>query len=443
MGAHDPPPDFGTITIHSPQDDILLVHLADRASKNTENPGQAWGRIEANRVRDGRTEKGVKKLHLDTRRGLLTVAEEWDGVETARQTIDRAGPRGPIDVPTGPTPPPDPGPAEPAYFRMPFHAADLLPEDELRDWVKERADQDVVNVSVLPRRILLFGGRFQEVVALPRACAANVAPGTGATLRALSTREGIERRFVEGWFGSVDGRGTAWILEVDEGDAWWLAMRTFERRPGMIGVWTSAWVQRVGRGSDALPSSLRGVIGPPADEPAIELGTPKAPEPPTLGMFGGTLRPDEEVPSTAEAVADRVGRDWEAKFPVEGSIDGARFTVFRGREWETWELKGEFPMGLDDMLRAICARGVEPTSVALTRMGVIPLEGDVHRALLTSGEAQGERWTRALAIGLTPEGRVFGHRMGVQKHGAIGDDGWIGVEPITDLELFTLGAGEA
>lgn len=435
--------DHGTITIHSPQEDMLLVHLADRASKNPEKPGEAFGNIRATRTKNGRKEKGIKKFHLDTRTDTLTMTEEWDGVETARQTVRRGGSDAPIDVPTGPTPPPDPGPAEPAFLRLPFHAADLLPEDELRDWLRERADGELGEVSVLPRRIRLFGEKFQEMVVLPHACGANVAPGTGATLRALWARPGVERRFVEGWFGSVDARGTAWVLEVGEDDAWWLAMRTFERRPGMIGVWTSAWSQRTGRGPDALPPSLRCVCAPPPDEPAIDLGAPKAPEPPSVRMFGGTLPKGEEVPATAEAAADRVGRDWEAKFPVEGGPEGARFTVFRGHDWETWDLRGDFPMGLDDMLRAICARGPEPTSVALTRMGVIPLEGDVYRALLTSGEARGERWTRALAIGITSEGRVFGHRIGVQKHGLIGDDGWIGVPPITDMTLFTLGAGES
>lgn len=172
-------------------------------------------------------------------------------------------------------------------------------------------------------------------------------------------------------------------------------MRTFDRRPGMIGQWTSAWSQRSGIGPDAVGGSLRGILVPPEDEEPIATGQPKPPEAPELGMFCGTLQPTEEVPATAEAVADRVAREWEANVPLGKSPDHARLTVFRGHEWETWHLDGEFPMGLDDMIRAISARGEPPTSVALVRMGVLVFQGDAYRALVTEGEAQGRRWTRA------------------------------------------------
>jgi hypothetical protein len=160
-------------------------------------------------------------------------------------------------------------------------------------------------------------------------------------------------------------------------------------------------------------------------------------------MFGGTLQPGEDAPSTAEAVADRIGREWEAKVPLGQTPDGTRVTVFRGSEWETWEFTGEFPMGIDDMVRAVAARGEPPTSIAVARTGVLPFEGDVYRALLTDGEAQGKRWTRGFLIRMGLDGTVLGHRIVTRNHGDVGDDGWIGVPPITDLSLFTLGAGEA
>lgn len=435
--------DHGAFTIQSPQESVMLVQLTERAQKNPQKPGHAWGRIEAKRTQDGRTQKGFKVYHVDLNTSRVTITEEWDGVESARKTVALSSYDDTRELPAGPTPPPDPGSPEPTFYRWPFHAADLLPDDELREWAMERAEEDVMGISVLPRRIRLFGERFQEVVGLPHPLAPNVAPGTGATLRALWSRPGVERRLVEGWFGSVDARGTAWILEPGEDRAWWLAMRTFERRPGMIGMWTSAWSVRAGQGLDTLSSSLRGILDPPAGERAIELGPPKDPEPPEIGMFGGTLPPPEEVPATAEAVADRIGREWEAKLPLGESPDGTVVTLFRGREFETWKLDGELPMGLDDMVRAICARGEAPTSVAVVRMGVVPMEGEVYRALLTDGEAQGQRWTRVFVIRMAPDGTILGHRIAIRKHGEVGDDGWIGVAPITEMSLFTLGAGEA
>lgn len=444
--------DHGTFGLRVPQESVLLVQLAEAAQNNPQQPGHAWARVPGTRTIEGHTEEGVKIYHLDLTANRLTMTEEWAGQETARKTFaleakggDGSSPphKGTRDVPSGPTAPPDPGPPTPTFHRLPFRSADLLPESDLREWLLERADLDVSNLSVLPRRIRLFGEGFQEVVALPQALAANVAPGTGATLRALSGRPGVERRFVEGWFGSVDGRGTAWILEAGEGQDWWLAMRTFDRRPGLIGRWTSAWTQRAGTGVDAVSPSLRVVVAPPPDEKPIPVGQPKPPAQPQLAMTGGSLKPAEEVPATAEAVANRVGREWEALMPLGKGPDGHRLTVFRGHEWETWVLEGEFPMGLDDMIRAISARGEVPTSLAVARMGVLAFEGDAYRAVITEGEAQGRRWTRALLIGLAPDGTVLGHRLVMRDHGEVADDGWIGVPPISDISLFTLGSAEA
>lgn len=433
--------DHGTFTIHAPQESTLLVHLSENAMKNPEKPGEAFGRIAATRTLNGRTEQGFKKFHLNLHTQKVVITEEWAGREIARKTIalDAVDHDQPDDRPVSL---PDPGPATPTYYRLSFRAADLDIAEELRDWAKERADQDVLGLSVLPRRIRLFGEGFQEVVTLPQPFAADLAPGTGATLKALRERRGVERQLVEGWFASGDGRGTAWILDIGEDDGWWLGMRAFERRSGMLGVWTSAWFNRVGVGSAALLTTLRPIIDLPVGERAIVVGEPKAPPQPELGMFAGTLGPNEPVPGTAQAVAERVGASWEPKLHTEPP-EGARLTVFRGSEWETWHLDGDFPAGLDDMIRAIAARGDPPTSLALVRMGIIPLEGEPYRAMITEGEALGRRYVRALVTKYGPNGEVVANRLALSDPGEIGHNGWIGVEPITDLALFVIGAAEA
>lgn len=434
MSEPTDPPDHGVFALETPQQSVVLVQLAEDAQRNRDTPGHAWGRFQGKRTVGGRTEMGVKVLHVDLTRKRLTITEEWDGKETARQTIDLDID---VDVPSGPTPPPEPGPAKTMFHRFPFNAAALNPEPEVREWVLARADQDVLELSALPRRIRLFGEGFQEVVALPQALAPNVAPGTGATLRALFTRPGVERRFVEGWFGSVDGRGTAWILEVGERNRWWLAMRAFERRPGLIGQWTGAWSQRAGSGVTDLSNSLRSVLEPPPGERPIAVGKPRPPGTPELRMSSATLPPAEEVPATAEAVASRIGREWELSLPLGKTPDEPRVTVFRGQEFESWVLEDALPAGPDDVIRAIAARGERPTAIAFVRMGVFNFQGEAFRALITDGEAQGRRWTRALLMGLAPDGTVLGFRIVARDHGEVGENGWIGVPPPLELSLFT------
>ncbi len=100
-------------------------------------------------------------------------------------------------------------------------------------------------------------------------------------------------------------------------------------------------------------------------------------------------------------------------------------------------------MGVDDMVRAICARGEVPTSLALVRHGIVEMNGEPYRALVTTGEAAGRRHLRALVMQMAPDGKVVGLLVYNEDGGEVGDDGWIGVPPITDMTLFTLDSGEA
>jgi hypothetical protein len=436
------PKDHGEFMLHSPDEDVRMVQLGESAERNPHIPGQAWTRFEGTRVVDGRTVKGVKVFHMDLAAEKLTVTEEWDGVETARKTI----PLGVPSIPTGsqgPVSPPDPGSNQPGFFRSTFLSAELYPEDELRQWVMERAAKDVFEGSVLPRRIRLFGEGFQEIVNLPQWFAPGVAPGTGATLRALATRPGVERRFVEGWSAGIDDRDTAWILEVCEDGAWWFATRPFDRRPGQIGLWKGAWAEQTDVDPDAIADPFRAICVPPDGEEVIDVGEPRRPEAPEIGMFCGETLPANQVPSTASDVAAKVGRIYERDLQTGMGSGEVRVVVFRGVEWETWRLIGEFPMGLDDVIRAIAARGEPPTSIALARLGILPFDGDAYRALITDGEVQGRRFTRALLIMMDATGSVIGHRIVGHDHGEVGDDGWIGVAPITDMSFVLPGAAEA
>ncbi len=443
-----PKRDHGTFTLESPQDGIILAQLSENASKNPKKPGEAFGRIPATRVRNGKTEAGFKVYHVDLNNNRVTITEEWAGSETARRTtaLDELGDLLDAHAQDRAVRLPDPGPLTTTFYRLPFRAADPDFPDELLAWAKESAEADVGNLSVLPRRIRLFGEGFVEVATLPRPFAAGVAPGTAATLAALASRPGVERTIVEGWFASGEGRGTAWILDLgqpsDGATSWSLAQRAFERRPGNIGIWTSAWFNSAGTGSGSLQQALRPILVPPPGEAAIPLGTPATPPQGEVAMCFGTLPPGDQPPTTADDVALRIGRECEATMHTE-PLEGARVTLFRGSAWETWLLKGEFPMGLDDMIRAIAARGEPPTSLALVRMGVIPCEGEPYRALVTDGETQGRRVTRGMLIRFGPDGTVLGHRLVGRIHEPPGHNGWIGVPPVTDMSLFVLGAGEA
>jgi hypothetical protein len=435
-----PMADHGMFILQSPQEDILLLQLSESAARNAQKPGEAWARLKATRKDGTRSVEGIKTFHLDLNAKRLTITETWGGVETARRTLALDAEPEPV---AGPCPPPDPGPDEPSFLRYSFLEAELLPDEELQAWAMRRAERDLLELSVLPRRIRLVGDGFQEVLALPGPAAPGLAPGTGATLRALFDRPRIERRLVEGWFAGVEGADQAWIVEIAEEGQGWLATLDFERRPGMIGVGKGEWSQRSGPVPDILPEALRPLCVPSPEATALAVGEPRRPGPPDIRMAFGSLPSEESPPSSAVLVAEKVGRDWESKLPLGALDEGVRLTLFRGQDRETWDLKGEMPTEIDELIRTIAARGDPPTSLALVRMGIFQFEGVFYRALITVGEALGQRYTRAMLIRMAPDGTVTGYRLVGRDEGPVGDDGWIGVEPTTSLSLTMLDAAEA
>ena len=124
--------------------------------------------------------------------------------------------------------------------------------------------------------------------------------------------------------------------------------------------------------------------------------------------------PDElPLPDAASGWAQFLGQDFERGFASGGlRFEGVRAFVVRGRDFEHWELNGEFPMGLDDMLRAVCARGEVPQALVVARLQPVFHEGEPYRALVTQAECAGKRASRALLMMMDAAGTVEGLRSG-------------------------------
>ncbi len=113
----------------------MLAQLSENASKNPKKPGEAFGRIPATRTRNGKTEAGFKVYRVDLNNNRLTITEEWSGSETARRTtrLNELGDLRAQYPDARAVRLPDPGPATATFHRLPFRAADLDIDDELRD----------------------------------------------------------------------------------------------------------------------------------------------------------------------------------------------------------------------------------------------------------------------------------------------------------------------
>ncbi len=83
-------PDHGNFFIHLPREDRVILALYDRAAQNGDRPGEAWTQVETVWAAEEREERGLKRFYLDTNAQVLCITESWDGVETARRTLELA-----------------------------------------------------------------------------------------------------------------------------------------------------------------------------------------------------------------------------------------------------------------------------------------------------------------------------------------------------------------
>lgn len=83
-------PDHGKFFIHLPREDRVILALYERAAENADQPGEAWAEVQTVWNAGETAERGTKRFYLDTNANVLCIVEIWDGVETARRTLELA-----------------------------------------------------------------------------------------------------------------------------------------------------------------------------------------------------------------------------------------------------------------------------------------------------------------------------------------------------------------
>ncbi|MEQ1569737.1 MAG: hypothetical protein ABMA64_29145 [Myxococcota bacterium] len=311
--------------------------------------------------------------------------------------------------------PPTPG----RPIRRPLHGLSPYDTEAILRWALQQVTDEVVRAaSVRPRLVVLCDDHVEDL---------DLSSAEGdplAAFVALADRRGVEHRLL---WGHVEEGGTAvaWAFgaRTDAERSFWFATRPFRRLPGGLGSGETSW--DVSRGVD-----LDGVVGP-----ALALHRPGPPlqllpaEPPPMPML--TFRidpapPGAEIPADPVAATNVVNQTGEEQRAVLHGLDGVGVFVFRGRDLERWHVLGEVPMGLDDLVRAICARGPAPSAVATIRVDVFAHAGTVYRAVRSVGESAGTRFERIAALvpgDEAPQVQLFGSAPTRLAAG----EGWIGV----------------
>jgi hypothetical protein len=440
--------DFGEFSVPSDpaREDRFIQHLLSQAAL-PQNRGTFAGQVEAKMPGpDGRVRVGVRTLEVDLAANTLVVTESWDGREAARRTfkLDALGSQQKPGI-FAPRPR-KPGPVGPIR-RGPDGMATHDPS-AVQAAILQRAETEITSTGALAERLVLVCDHHLEELDLAAMRAANPRGGALPTLAALAGRPGVNVRLLTGQHRAPDGECTAFVLGILDGDPegrFWLAQRQFRVLGGRIGsrgpwnvsdgiAWGGDWHE--------LPRHLAVPRQPWTWGAAVPVPMP------TVHCAFRTLPASAELPRTAEQMAAAAAALKEHEAWTQG-LDGLQVFLFRGREVEHFVIRGEIPFGTDDLCRALAARGEPPDGLCTMEIGTFHDRelDEILRAVITTGETDGKRYKRILAMNWNPGARPDDPCAQMRYWGSVPEDvagkGWIGVAPVTELDLFPLGAGDA
>ncbi len=325
-----------------------------------------------------------------------------------------------------------------------------------RAWLHAQIAHQVYSEgSLAPTIRMLREGPTQEIADLE----ALVEPGKETILaalwRGLAQRPDIVRSFRLGELRLRDPdsgklRRAACAMELrpstapGEPDGWWCAQRFFGQGEAGVGTFWGEWREAEGTGVEALEEPLRRWLDDTkADIVRTEVEEQLARSPRDLDVRMAMLPPPLALPQHPGELAVGIGRSMDAEVLAQGLSCYLVFVLDAANsQLERWELNGELPCLLDDVIRNISRLG-DCYAVALVTPGTIATPEGTRRAVHTIGELKGHPVRVRRILPVTFEAGEPVAQPEVLQEMPIGEaQAWIGVEPETDLGLRMLGMAD-
>ena len=335
------------------------------------------------------------------------------------------------------------------FKRHPVRDLDATDVDAARTWIKTHVAARVGMHARVNAVMRYLRQGAEEVASLDGLVELGDEGVLGAFFRSAGQREGILRRFREGELLVRDDEGSlrraACILELVERDgqapAWWCAHRFFGEGAAGVGNFHGPWIEREGDDLDALDEPFRGWVDPGnATIDRTEFGGFVDGPKPDFDLRMAMLPPPSAPPANAGELAVGIGRSMDTEILKRGLTCHLVF-VLNDTAVERFELRGELPCDLDDLIRNLVLLG-DTIGVALVVPGVFTLpNGENKRAVYTLAEVRGQpqRARRVTPLELAPgqAPRLLGEL--VQTTELAEGAGWLGVKPVVELGLFPTG----
>lgn len=325
---------------------------------------------------------------------------------------------------------------------------DLDPHDAAaaRAWRLRRIEHEVTLTGALPPRMVLVGVGVQRLGHLEPRLEPDLELQHAALFSLAAQQPDVVRAFREGELTVEEGDGRYRVVVTLEyahaTGRWWTAQRRVGTNQVAVGVFHGEWREREGVGLEALDERLREWV----DTGGIQLGEAThelTPDPTIPELLCGIATLNAQPPPDAKVYAEIVGGMVDPEL-AQRLPTGLEVFAFVGLEVHHFLVRGALPFPIDDLVRAIAARG-PADAVALRYPGVAEIDGESHRAVFCAVECAGRRHDRVVALALE-QGRPVALRAFHHDVGPVGPEGcWLGVAPKNaEVTLFLLGgAGPA
>lgn len=315
--------------------------------------------------------------------------------------------------------------------------------EALRAWSCSTVEAIIALQGRLPHAGRWFRREHEEFGSLEDLVEMGKEDATTVFWHQLGQREGIVAYLREGELNLRDEGGsmrrTAVVLQAMGDGGWWLATRPFGTDRVGVGQLHGPWTYRTGRGAEELPEGLvEWFHSERAEFGEIEQSEFAPPEP-DLDIRAAYLPPLVGELGDAPQVAIGLGRACDAEVLGRGLTCHIVFAV-TDDALERWELRGDLPCSIDDVVRNII-RMSSPRAVALVTPGVCTTDEGTKRAVHTHAEVPGtdQRARRILIVDFESDGTAKAAGEVVQQRGLSPTERWFGVTPATELELTPLG----
>lgn len=345
--------------------------------------------------------------------------------------------------------------------RTPTEGVPVHDEQDTRAWMVAHVETLLLHAGQMPSRLLYVGEDWMESVELKSLMEAGREETIARMFVALGQqRPGVLRRYrvgealvrdeagrmrralgvlehVPSGPGSAEGAGNEGAVE----GGWWLAHRFAGQDATGRGILRGdAWTFDAGDNVQDLPDGFREWldVGRAELESIAQTEKPQRRNGPDIRTAFAELR--APLPEEPQRIAGAIGSIIKDEL-LERGLQCHLLFAASSTTMERWEVRGELPCSIDDLLRSVGQRDASLVALGHVGLATVHLNGEARRAFYCEVERGGSRGRWFLPVVQAGDPLPAGHPGIETAMGPVpkGEKPWLGAEPGVTINFEVLG----